>query len=189
MTIQTYRQQIQAIIPTISCHAPEGTILRKAGETVNAMVRGYVEDGALFLRQGDPVNAIAAFGYAEGWLEGGILLGLVSASIASIPVTLGETPDPMHLVRLEEKVYRYRRLLREGITAVEPAPEEGSVLRGGCEEILAQAQAALWRGTDQCSAGNLIDALCQFGYGHGWLDSGARTGLFRIIGRRELFTI
>jgi hypothetical protein len=189
MTLLYYGQHIHATISTIRCHAPEDTTLGKAGATVYAMVRAYAEDGCLFLRQGDPVNAVAAFGYAEGWLEGGIYLGLVSAQREDVPESLSETLDLAHQPRLVEKVYRYRRLLTAGIRALEPAPDEASILHTGCEEILTRAEEALRQGSELCTAGMLPDALRRFGYGHGWLDLGARTGLFRIIGPRHLFTI
>jgi hypothetical protein len=189
MTLQKYGTQIQSVVPTIISNAPATTILGIAGETVYAMVRAYAEDGSLFLSQEDPVNALAAFGYAEGWLEGGIFLGLIRASWEGTSPTLENTLDPSLLPRLVEKVQRYRRLLREGIKAVEPAPDEASVLWKGCGEILGRADTAFQQGTVECSAGNLLDALRYFGYGHGWLDVGARTGLFRIVGRRDLFTV
>jgi hypothetical protein len=189
MSLQAYGQQIRAVVSTITSLAPDSTIFGKAGDTAHAMVRAYAEDGTLFLQQGDPVNAIAAFGYAEGWLEGGIFLGLIRDQGGRMSSSLEETLDPVHLPRLEEKVNRYRRLLAEGIMALEPAPDEASILWKGCEEILVRSEAALRQGTEWCSAGSLPDALRRFGYGHGWLDVGVRTGLFRIVGPRELFTV
>ncbi len=189
MTLLHYGQQIQTTVSTIRCHAPESTTLGKAGTTVYAMVRAYAEDGCLFLRQGDPVNAMAAFGYAEGWLDGGIYLGLVSAQREEVPERVTETLDPSHQPRLVEKVHRYQRLLAAGIRALEPAPDAASILHMGCEEILTRAEEDLRQGSELCTAGMLPDALWRFGYGHGWLDLGARTGLFRIIGPRHLFTV
>jgi hypothetical protein len=189
MNLQTYEHQIRAVVPTITRLAPDSTILGEAGETAHTMVRAYAEDGTLFLRHGDPVNAIAAFGYAEGWLEGGIFLGLIRASTAGLSSSLEETLDPVHIPRLVEKAHRYHRLLSEGIRALEPAPDEASVLWKGCGEILVRSETALRQGAAWCSAGNFPDALRRFGYGHGWLDTGVRTGLFRIVGLRELFTV
>ncbi|MDD1679190.1 MAG: DUF357 domain-containing protein, partial [Methanomicrobiales archaeon] len=146
-------------------------------------------DGTLFLRQGDPVNAIASFGYAQGWLEGGKYLGLVSTPSPGSWTDLDAILDPSVLSRLQEKVHRYHRLLAEGISAVEPAPDTASYLWRGAGEILKQAESALRQGEQQNSAGKLPEALRWFGYGHGWLDVGARMGLFRITGRRELFTL
>jgi hypothetical protein len=189
MIIPQYGMEMRERAPTIACHAPEESVLWRAGSTVRAMVYAYLEDGTLFLRQGDPVNALASFGYAQGWLEGGIFLGLVSASPLPPLSHIDDTLDAVLLPHLREKVHRYHRLLAEGITAVEPASDEGSILWRGAGDILEQARSALRRGEQQCLQGNFLEALRWFGYGHGWLDVGARTGLFRITGRRDLFTV
>lgn len=189
MTIQVYGLQIQDLIPTITCHAPSSTILGKAAITVYTMTRAYAEDGTLFLQQGDLINALASFGYAQGWLEGGISLGLVSASRLGMEASLEDMVDPQLLPRLVEKVYRYQRLLDEGIKSIEPAPDPESALWKGAREILMHAETSLQEGIKQISDGNLLYALRWFGYGHGWLDVGVRTGIFRITGHRDLFTV
>ncbi len=189
MILHTYEQQIRSVLSGLVCPAPEGSVLGHAGRTVQRMVQAYIDDGSLFLNTRDPVNAVAAFGYAEGWLAAGTFLGLVSVPRRDGTPLSGYLPDPALHPRWVEKVHRYQRLLEEGIAALEPAPDQASILWRGCEEILKQAQTARIQGTIECSAGNLAVALQDFAYGHGWLDTGARTGLFRIVGRRELFTI
>jgi hypothetical protein len=189
MTVRKYGIQMQELVATITCYAPDTTVLGIAGKTVYSMVCAYTDDGILFLRQGDLVNALASFGYAEGWLDGGVFLGLVGASAPVFGIHMEDTLEPSMLPGLVEKVHRYHRLLGEGIMAVEPAPDQASILWKGAREIMVRAETALQEGRQQCSAGNLLHALRWFGYGHGWLDIGARTGLFRILGRRDLFTV
>ncbi|MDD1672943.1 MAG: DUF357 domain-containing protein [Methanomicrobiales archaeon] len=189
MNILSYGQSIEGLIPTIRCTAPEMTILSLAGGTVFRMVEAYGRDGMRFLEQGDRINAVASFGYASGWFRAGVFLGLVIGNLPEGNDILEDAIDPRETQRLQEKIDRYYRLLKEGITALEPAPDGVSTLRKGAEEILIRANSALKEGREHCSGNQILEALRKFGYGHGWLDTGVRTGLFRITGNRELFTI
>jgi hypothetical protein len=189
MRIEEYGGSIRKLIPTISSIAPKTTVLGQAGETVFRMVDAYERDGNLFLEKGDPVNAIACLGYACGWLDGGIFLGLVTCAARPEMGSSMEHMEQRDPSRLREKTDRYYHLLKEGLSALESAPDEGSVLWKGADEMLVQAGIALVRGREECFKKNLLDALWWFSYGHGWLDAGVRTGLFRITGRRELFTV
>jgi Uncharacterized protein conserved in archaea len=190
MTLRAYGQQIEVAVFSMHCLAPDHTPLGKAGRVVHAMVHAYAKDGSLFLSQGDMVNALAAFGYAEGWLEGGAFLGLVNATpTRQSGGAFEQLQDPHLQPRLDEKVHRYHRLLGEAIQAIEPAPDEASILWKGCEEIQDRSASSLRQGVERCQEGKRWDALWWFAYGHGWLDAGVRTGLFRIVGRRDLFTV
>jgi hypothetical protein len=189
MTVHEYGVQIQALAAGVTVAAPVHTVLGKAGKAAHTMMSAYTDDGILFLQKGDLVNALASFGYAQGWLEGSVFLGLVSPSSSPIWTDMDQMLDPPLLFHLREKVHRYHHLLAEGIAAVEPAPDGESILREGSDEILARAESALRRGRELWLDGKLMDALRWFAYGHGWLDVGARTGLFRITGRRDLFTV
>jgi len=189
MNILSFGQRIEGLISTIRCAAPEMTILSLAGETVFRMVEAYGRDGMRFLEQGDRINAVASFGYASGWYKAGAFLGLVIGDLPEGNDILDESIDTQETSRLQEKIDRYYRLLREGIAALEPAPDGASILRKGAEEILLRANSALHEGKEHRSGNQILEALRKFGYGHGWLDTGVRTGLFRITGNRELFTI
>jgi hypothetical protein len=189
MNILSYGQRIEVLIPTIKCTAPEMTILSLAGETVFRMVEAYGRDGMRFLEQGDQINAVASFGYASGWFKAGAFLGLVIGDFAEGNDIIEDAIDPRETLRLQEKIDRYYRLLMEGIIALEPAPDGASILRKGADEILIQANSSLQEGREHRSGNQILEALRKFGYGHGWLDTGVRTGLFRISGNRELFTI
>jgi hypothetical protein len=87
---------------------------------------------------------------------------------------------------LEEKTDRYGRLLAEAIEAAQPSPPQGTPLAtaaAACEEM---ARSYLEDGRHFREQGDPVNALAAFSYGHGWLDAGARLGLFDGV-ESELF--
>jgi hypothetical protein len=40
------------------------------------MAESYLDDGRHFRAEDDPVNALASFSYAYGWLDAGVRMGL-----------------------------------------------------------------------------------------------------------------
>ncbi|MDD1675379.1 MAG: DUF357 domain-containing protein [Methanomicrobiales archaeon] len=189
MKIDAYGQRILDLAREVTGTSPSETPLGRAGHTVCQMVQAYGQDGILFLRNRDPINAVASFGYAYGWLEAGVFLGLLCIELPCDRSRFEDRVDPVMLARLSEKAERYQRLLREGISALEPAPDKESILRRGSDDILLQARTALNEGDLHLAGGEYLEALGWYGYGHGWLDAGVRIGLFRITGRRDLFTV
>ncbi|MFB6218946.1 MAG: DUF357 domain-containing protein [Halobacteriaceae archaeon] len=87
---------------------------------------------------------------------------------------------------LEEKTERYGRLLAEALAAAEVLPPEGTPLAeaaAACEEM---ARSYLADGRHFREQGDPVNALAAFSYGHGWLNAGARLGLFAGV-ESELF--
>ena len=87
---------------------------------------------------------------------------------------------------LEEKTDRYGRLLAEALAAAEPVAPPGTPLAdaaGACEEM---ACSYLEDGRHFRANDDPVNALAAFAYGHGWLDAGARMGLFEGVDS-ELF--
>ena len=90
---------------------------------------------------------------------------------------------------LQEKVNRYERLLDEAVSVAEPMPPKESPLGRAAYEYLEMATSYLEDGRHFLSDGDLVNALAAFSYGHGWLDAGARIGLFSVPRDGELFTV
>jgi hypothetical protein len=87
---------------------------------------------------------------------------------------------------LDEKTDRYGRLLAEALAAAEPvAPPETPLAdaAAACEEM---ARSYLEDGRHFRANDDPVNALAAFAYGHGWLDAGARMGLFEGVDS-ELF--
>ncbi len=169
---------------------PEGSILRSCAHDSAGMVMAYYQDGLEFLSRGDRVNALASFSYALGWVDAGICLGLLSSRDCGIPVCTPPQPGPGEGDgRLREKTSRYHTLLSRALESLEPAPEPGTCLSEGGARFLLIAEVFLARGSELEGSGDDEGALSAYSYGFGWLDSGVRTGLFRVSRNRQLFTI
>ncbi|MFH0862222.1 MAG: DUF357 domain-containing protein [Candidatus Altiarchaeota archaeon] len=55
------------------------TVAAPGGEKVRDTALRYYSDAKHFMSKGELVNAFAALEYAEGWLDAGIVLGVVKA--------------------------------------------------------------------------------------------------------------
>jgi len=90
---------------------------------------------------------------------------------------------------LEEKTDRYEELLAEALDAADIAPQEGTPLYEAGAEFEEMAQSYLEDGRHFRAEGDLVNALASFSYGHGWMDAGARIGVFEVPTEGHLFTV
>ncbi len=169
--------------------APEGTLLYRVADEVVEMAAAYQSDGMVFLRTGDPVNALASFAYGLGWLDAGSRLGLLEPFAAHPPEQVDACIPDSQSAHLDEKTHRYRRMLHSALLAVCAGPDEASLLSEGAEAFRSAARSWYAQGVEHLDAGDLPGALARFSYGYAWLDAGIRAGLFRITGDRGLFTV
>lgn len=90
---------------------------------------------------------------------------------------------------LDEKTDRYETLLSAALDAAEIAPQEGTPLYEAALEYREMAQAYLEDGRHFRQQDDLVNALASFSYGHGWMDAGARIGVFEVPTDGHLFTV
>jgi hypothetical protein len=90
---------------------------------------------------------------------------------------------------LEEKTDRYETLLSEALAEVTITVPEGTPLRDAAETYREMAASYLDDGRHFREAGDPVNALAAFSYGHAWLDAGARIGVFEVPAEGELFTV
>jgi hypothetical protein len=90
---------------------------------------------------------------------------------------------------LEEKTDRYESLLAAALDAAEIAPQEGTRLHEAALEYREMAESYLEDGRHFREQGDPVNALAAFSYGHGWLDAGARLGIFDVPRDGHLFTV
>jgi hypothetical protein len=90
---------------------------------------------------------------------------------------------------LEEKTDRYEELLAEALEAAEVAPQEGTPLYEAALEYEEMARSYLEDGRHFRADDDPVNALASFSYGHGWMDAGARAGLFDVPTEGHLFTV
>lgn len=91
--------------------------------------------------------------------------------------------------RLSEKVEQYERLLDEALAAADSVPPPDTPLGRAAEAYTEMAQSYLTDGRHFQAQGDEVNALAAFAYGHGWLDAGARLGLFDVPTDDHLFTV
>ncbi|MDR9382072.1 MAG: DUF357 domain-containing protein [Natronomonas sp.] len=90
---------------------------------------------------------------------------------------------------LEEKTDRYETLLSSALEAAEIAPQEGTPLYEAAVEFREMAASYLEDGRHFRTQGDPVNALASFSYGHGWMDAGARIGVFEVPTDGHLFTV
>jgi hypothetical protein len=89
----------------------------------------------------------------------------------------------------EERVEKYISLTSEALRKLKIAAPERSFNRRLAEDFLKMAKAYFVDAKDFADKGDLVNAFACVNYAHGWLDSGARIGLFDVGGDDRLFTL
>src|SRR2546425_8906992 len=80
-------------------------------------------------------------------------------------------------------------LTEKALAQVKLAPPPRSHLRKVAEDFLGMARAYFEDARHFRERGELERALANVNYAHGWLDAGARVGLFDVGGDDQLFTL
>jgi hypothetical protein len=89
---------------------------------------------------------------------------------------------------LAEKTDRYETLLAEALSTAEIAAPAGTPLHEAALECEEMARSYLEDGRHFREADDPVNALAAFSYGHGWMDAGARIGVFGVPHDGDLFT-
>ena len=80
-------------------------------------------------------------------------------------------------------------LTERALANIKIAPPAKSHLRKVAEDFLSMARAYCEDAKHFRAKGELDKALANINYAHGWLDAGARLGLFDVGGDDRLFTL
>ncbi len=87
---------------------------------------------------------------------------------------------------LVEKTDRYQRLLREALDDAKKVPGMDPMLDNIANDFYNMAESYYKDGSHFLSAGDRVNALVCFSYGHAWLDAGVRLGIFNVT-KKDLF--
>jgi len=190
MEINTIHKKLSGILKDPAIFAPPESLLGFTGREILGMAQCYLVDGSSFMGKDDPVNAVASFAYAAGWLDTGTYIGMFSPGHLC-RYLLSEKGSVSNLFhdQLTEKACRYQRLLDSAVKSSEPGSEAGIRWYDGGERIITIAAAYSSGGRLFLQIERFEDALACFSYGHGWLDAAIRAGLIRITGNREIFAV
>jgi hypothetical protein len=192
MKLQEYRVVLSSGLENTRSTAPVTTALGRTAAEELDMARSYLSDGTTFSAGDDPVNALASFFYAFGWLHFGCTYGALHTEMKLAPcpfISPCERLPERVCGKLTEKAERYERLLDTARSSVACAPDHSTPAYRLAVRVLQVAETYAGRGKWLQQERRHEDALAAFSYGHGWLDAGVRAGLFTIIAERELFTV
>ncbi|MFY9605131.1 MAG: DUF357 domain-containing protein [Thermoplasmata archaeon] len=89
----------------------------------------------------------------------------------------------------EERVERYIQLTSKALDKAKIAAPESSFNRKLADDFMRMARSYFQDARDFAAKGDLVNAFACINYAHGWLDSGARIGLFDVGGDNRLFTL
>ncbi len=88
----------------------------------------------------------------------------------------------------EERVEKYISITSEALGKLRISPPEKSFNRRLADDFLRMAKAYYDDAKESFAKGDLVNSFACVNYAHGWLDAGARIGLFDVGGDR-LFTL
>ncbi|UCE81514.1 MAG: DUF357 domain-containing protein [Methanobacteriota archaeon] len=88
-----------------------------------------------------------------------------------------------------ERLDRYLTLTSTALANLEVAAPERSFNRRLAEDFLTMARSYLDDAKEFARKGEMVNAFACVNYAHGWLDSGARIGLFDVGGDDQMFTL
>ncbi|MCU0853281.1 MAG: DUF357 domain-containing protein [Thermoplasmata archaeon] len=89
----------------------------------------------------------------------------------------------------EEKVEKYIGITSKALDKLKVSPPEKSFNRKLAEDFLRMARSYFEDAKDFLAKGDLVNAFACVNYAHGWIDCGARIGLFDVGGDDKLFTL
>lgn len=89
----------------------------------------------------------------------------------------------------DEKLKKYFDVTKRAIAKVKII-EKGEIdFRKAAEDFLDMAKRYFSDAKHFKEKGDIVTAFAALNYAHGWLDAGARLGLFDVGGDSELFTV
>ncbi len=87
---------------------------------------------------------------------------------------------------LNEKTARYERLLKEALGDAKKVSGMDPFLERIADDYYTMASSYYSDGIHFLEAGDPVNALVCFSYGHAWLDAGVRIGIFTVT-KKDLF--
>jgi hypothetical protein len=89
----------------------------------------------------------------------------------------------------DEKIDRYLDITRRALEKLKIAAPDRSYNKRLADDFLTMATSYYNDAKHFRSEGDLVTAFASVNYAHGWLDCGARIGLFDVGGDDVLFTL
>jgi hypothetical protein len=78
--VKRYEDLLRRALSAFEVTPAENSHLRKVSDDFSIMAGSYYDDGLLFMKEGDMVNALACFSYGHAWLDAGVKLGVFNVT-------------------------------------------------------------------------------------------------------------
>jgi hypothetical protein len=89
----------------------------------------------------------------------------------------------------QEHLTRYLEITEKAMRKLKISVPERSYMRRLAEDFLGMAKSYWSDAISFSKKGDYVNAFACINYAHGWLDCGARIGLFDVGGNDQLFTL
>jgi len=89
----------------------------------------------------------------------------------------------------EEKIGKYFTVTKKALDKVKLGKEQKIDWKAASDDFLDMAQRYFDDAGFFFEKGDIVTAFAALNYAHGWLDAGARLGLFDVDGDNVLFTV
>jgi len=89
----------------------------------------------------------------------------------------------------EERIAKYLDTTKRALDKLKVAAPERSFARGMADDFLTMATSYYRDAVHFREVGDYVNAFASVNYAHGWLDCGARIGLFDVGQDDQLFTL
>ncbi|AGI47160.1 archaeal conserved hypothetical protein [Thermoplasmatales archaeon BRNA1] len=89
----------------------------------------------------------------------------------------------------EEKIDRYLSITRKALDKLKVVTPERTIGKSIADNFLQMANAYYNDAKHFRETGDLVTAFAAVNYSHGWIDCGARLGLWDVDGDDQLFTL
>ncbi|MCK4614062.1 MAG: DUF357 domain-containing protein [Thermoplasmata archaeon] len=104
-------------------------------------------------------------------------------------MTLHNVSPEIKDVISEEKIDHYLDITSRALGKIKIIAPGPSHLQKAAEDFLTMARSYYQDARHFREKGDFINAFAAVNYAHGWLDAGARLGLFDVGGDDQLFTL
>lgn len=82
--VNRYESMLRRALSAFEIAPSDNTHLKNVADDYSTMANSYYDDGIYFIKEGDPVNALACFSYGHAWLDAGVKLGVFKVSDESL---------------------------------------------------------------------------------------------------------
>lgn len=89
----------------------------------------------------------------------------------------------------EQRLKKYFSVTQKALKIIKVAPPEGTHLHKIALDFLDMAKRYFNDAIHFREQGKWVNAFAALNYAHGWLDAGARFGVFEVQHNSELFTV